>query len=92
MANISIKRDHNLGQDEAQKRIRQMEPKLKEKYGVSLDWSSDEDASISGKGVSGNVKVDSSKLNINLKLGILLKPMEGKIRESLQRQVDKALT
>ena len=90
MSNIKVERNHALGDAEAKKRIESIEPKLKERYGVKLAWSGNQ-AKITGAGVSGQVEVGSDRLAIDLKLGMLVRPFATKIRESLERQVDKAL-
>lgn len=90
MSEIKIDRNHALGTSEAKTRVNNLEPKLKEKYGVSLDWNGNT-ANVKGTGVSGTLSVDEAKVSVNLKLGLLLRPMAGKIREGLEAQVDKAL-
>jgi putative polyhydroxyalkanoate system protein len=91
MSDIKIERAHKLGKDEAKKRLLALEPKLKEKYGVSLDWQADGNAKVKGTGVSGNLELGADKLTLELKLGLLLKAMSGKIRGALEHQLDKAL-
>ncbi len=91
MSEIKIERAHGLGQSEAQRRVTELEPKLKDKYGVKLDWKGSQ-AQVKGTGVSGTLNVHNDKVAIDIKLGLLLRPMAGKIREALERQIDKALT
>jgi putative polyhydroxyalkanoate system protein len=90
MADIKIERNHSLGKAEAKKRVLDLETKLKEKYGVKLDWRGDK-ADVKGTGVSGSLDVGEARVALELKLGLLLKPMGGKIRQAIERTVDKAL-
>lgn len=90
MSEIKIERNHELGEAEAKKRVLEMEQKLKEKYGVSLAWSGNT-AQVKGSGVSGTIAVEEQKVAVAIKLGLMLRPLAGKIREGLERQVDKAL-
>jgi putative polyhydroxyalkanoate system protein len=90
MAEIKIERSHGLGSAGAKKRIESMEPKLKEKYSVKLEWSGDT-ASLTGAGVTGTISVEPERLAVNLKLGLLLRPLAGKIREGMETQLDAAL-
>ncbi|MEL6544401.1 MAG: polyhydroxyalkanoic acid system family protein [Myxococcota bacterium] len=90
MADIEMSRDHSLGADGATERLKGIEPKLKEKYGVTLAWSGPV-ADVKGKGVSGKITVEEAKVALQLKLGLMLKPLKGKIQEGIERQVDKAL-
>lgn len=90
MSNVKVERDHALGAEIAATRIKQIEPKLKERYGVTLDWKGTS-ADIKGKGVSGTVTVEDARVALDLKLGLMLKPLAGKIREGIEKQVDQAL-
>lgn len=90
MSEIRIERCHQLGRAEAQRRVTEIEPKLRERFGVRLEWDGDQ-AQLKGSGVSGSVAVSDAQLAIDIKLGLLLRPMAGKIRESLERQIDRAL-
>lgn len=90
MSEIKIDRAHNLGLAEARKRVDALGPKLKEKYGVSLEWNGNT-ANVKGSGVSGTLAVEDAKVAVNVKLGLLLRPLAGKIKEGLEHQVNKAL-
>jgi len=90
MAEIKIERTHALGSAGAKERIESMEPKLKEKYSVKLEWNGDT-ASLKGTGVTGTISVEAQRVAVNLKLGLLLRPLAGKIREGLETQIDAAL-
>lgn len=90
MSEIKIEKQHALGEAEAKKRVVEMEAKLKEKYGVTLAWRGNE-ADLKGSGVSGVLRVSASAVAVDVKLGLMLRPLAGKIREGLERQVDKAL-
>ena len=90
MSEIRIEKNHTLGKSEAHKRVVNMEPKLKERYGVKLDWRGDE-AEVKGTGVTGKLSVADGRIAIDIKLGLLLRPMAGKIRTALERQLDQAL-
>ena len=91
MAEIKIERNHTLGKNEAQKRVSELEPKLKEKYGVHLEWQPDGTAKVKGTGVTGSLALGADSLDLEIKLGLLLKPMSGRIRGALEHQIDKAL-
>lgn len=90
MAEIRIERNHQLGKREAHRRLAEIEPKLKEKYGVELTWAGDH-AQVKGTGVSGQLSLGEERLALDLKIGLLLRPMAGKIRTALERQIDQAL-
>lgn len=90
MADIHMTRDHALGAEGATDRLKGIEPKLKEKYGVTLAWTGHR-AEVKGTGVSGRITVEEARVGLELKLGLMLKPLKGKIQEGIERQVEKAL-
>jgi putative polyhydroxyalkanoate system protein len=90
MSDIKIDRPHKLGAEEAKKRFAGVEAKLKERYGVSLEWNG-LTATFRGTGFSGDVLVSDNRIFINLKLGLLVRAFAGRIRESIERQVDEKL-
>lgn len=90
MSEIKIERAHKLGSKEARKRVDNLEAKLKEKYGVSLEWNGNV-ANVKGTGVSGTLAVEDAKVAVNIKLGLLLRPLAGQIKQGLEHQVNKAL-
>jgi putative polyhydroxyalkanoate system protein len=90
MGSIQIKKQHHLGRGEAHRRVEQLEPELKQKYGVQLDWHGDR-ADVSGSRLSGQLVVDDSELSIQLKIGLPLVPVQAKIRSALEQRLAHAL-
>jgi putative polyhydroxyalkanoate system protein len=90
MSDIKIDRPHKLGSEEAKKRFAGIEAKLKERYGISLEWRG-LSATFKGTGVTGDVQVGNDRISINLKLGFLVRAFAAKIRDSIERQVDEKL-
>ncbi|MEO1171723.1 MAG: polyhydroxyalkanoic acid system family protein [Myxococcota bacterium] len=90
MADIEMSRDHDLGAQGATDRLKGIEDKLRDKYGVTLAWAGNV-ADVKGKGVSGKITVEETLVSLSLKLGMMLKPLKGKIREGIERSVEKAL-
>ncbi len=90
MGNIQIKKPHHLDRGEAHRRVEQMEPELKQKYGVQLEWHGDQ-ADVHASKLSGHLVVGDSQLSLDLKLGLPLVPLQGKIRTALNQQLDRAL-
>ncbi len=90
MSEIKIERIHALGATEARKRITKIEAKLKENYGVNLEWNGNT-ANVKGTGVSGTLVVEEKRVAVNIKLGLLLRPLAGTVRESLEKQLSKGL-
>jgi putative polyhydroxyalkanoate system protein len=90
MSTIKIERKHSLGEDAVRNRVGEIEPMLKEKFGVRLAWRG-KDADIEGRGVSGSVRISGDILAIDLKLGLLVRPFAAKIRRVMEARIDEAL-
>ena len=91
MADIDIERKHTFSQAEAREKVKVVEDNLRNRFGVSVQWNSDDEASFKGKGFSGTLRVTNEIVKITVKLGMLLKPLSGKIRQGIESGVDKAL-
>lgn len=91
MADIHIERQHNLQAATLKDRLAEMEGKLQERYGVTLVWRGDT-ADVKGTGVSGTISILPHAVQVALKLGFLVKPFASKIQETMERQLEKALT
>ena len=83
MSKIKLERDHGMGSaDEAKALVAPVEEKLKERYGVTLDWNGN-NAKIKGVGISGQFNLNDTKILVEIKLGLLLRPMARKIEEGV---------
>lgn len=89
MSTIAIEKQHTLGLAGARERVKKIEAKLKERHGIAMTWQSDTRADIKATGVSGQVELSATSIAIHIKLGLLLRPLAGKIREGLQHSVDR---
>ena len=90
MSEINIERNHKLGQQEIKRRLAEMETKLKERYGVQVAWRGNE-ADVKGTGVTGTIALSETHVAVKLKLGLMVRPLAGKIREQMEKQLDQAL-
>jgi putative polyhydroxyalkanoate system protein len=90
MGNIKIQKPHHLGREEAHRRVEQMEPELKDKYGVKLDWHGDR-ADVKSSKLSGQLVVDDNQLSLDVNLRLPLMPLQGKIRTALEQRIHRAL-
>jgi putative polyhydroxyalkanoate system protein len=90
MSEIRVEQRHTMGAAEAKKRVVALEPRLQERYGLDLTWT-DDNASFSGKGFSGSLRVGADRVTIELKLGLLVRPFAGRIADAMREVLAKAL-
>lgn len=69
MSHVHVRQPHALSRDAAKAKLASFQ-ELLGKYRVSLTWKGDT-ATISGLGVSGDVKVSDAAVDVDVKLGML---------------------
>lgn len=87
---MRIRRNHNLGVEEARKRADRVAADLKQQFSVSSTWQGDA-LHVKGNGVSGQLHVDDEHFELNVTLGFALKLMEGPIRTVIEKTIDEEL-
>lgn len=90
MSDISIKRAHNRSHADAMKLAENVAYKLGKLFQMEHHWE-DETLHFERSGVKGKLEVGSTDVLITAKLGLLLKPMKGKIMEELEKAIDREL-
>ncbi|MGD2111833.1 MAG: polyhydroxyalkanoic acid system family protein [Gammaproteobacteria bacterium] len=90
MANIHIKRSHNLPRDEARARVERIAEDLKRKLDAEYAWKGDS-LQFHRTGASGSIDVGDGFIDLNIKLGMLLVPIKGKIEETIREHINSAL-
>jgi putative polyhydroxyalkanoate system protein len=91
MANIHIKRAHNLEQAEVRERIEKIASRLQDKLEAKMSWEGDT-LNIKRSGATGSMEVGEKFIDCNVKLGMLLMPLKGAIESALNEAIDKALS
>jgi putative polyhydroxyalkanoate system protein len=87
---LRIKRQHDLGVDEAKRRVDVVAGKLSSDYALRSDWRGNT-LGFSGSGVNGEVDVAQDSIEFKVKLGFALMMMEGPIRRSIEKALDQEL-
>ena len=87
---MRLKKRHDLGLDEAKKRIDGVADKLHERFSVTADWDGD-DLRVSGNGINGHIAVDEHTVLVELRLGLALMFLEGQIRSGIENAMDEHL-
>ena len=88
MADIDIKRAHNLGLKAARAAADRMAEHLGRKFGLEGDWKGNV-LEFERPGVTGSLAVDDKDLRLTVNLGFLLKAMRGSIEGAVHEELDK---
>lgn len=87
---MRIRRNHNLGLEEARKRADRVAADLKDQFSVRSEWQGNA-LHVEGSGVSGELRVDETHFELDVKLSFALKLMEGPIRSVIEKTIDEEL-
>ncbi|MFK7894882.1 MAG: polyhydroxyalkanoic acid system family protein [Myxococcota bacterium] len=91
MADISMKRKHDLEADEVRERIEKVADKIADRIGGSWDWDGDE-AICEAKGAKARVGYDEKEVSMDVSLPRLLRPMRGKLESKIAEYFDRYFT
>jgi putative polyhydroxyalkanoate system protein len=91
MTNIHLKRNHNLDRDDARAKVEELAESLKDKLGAEYHWDGDT-LRFQRTGASGFIDVSrEGVVEVDVKLGLVLRPMKGVIEKSISEGFETAL-
>lgn len=90
MADIEIRRGHQLGLKAARAVADRMAESLGRKFGLNGDWEGNV-LRFQRPGVTGSLSVDDRAMHLSVSLGLLLKAMKGSIERAVNDELDKLL-
>lgn len=94
MADIQLRRDHDLGLARARKVALKWAEHVEKKFDMEctiLEGDASDTVEFTRSGVSGTMEVSGSHFELQAKLGFLLGAFAGQIEAEIQRQLDEAL-
>jgi putative polyhydroxyalkanoate system protein len=90
MAVIKLKRKHPLGAKKAKSTVEALAKKLKKDLNADYHWEGSR-LKFQRSGASGHIDVTEEELDIEIKLGMLLSPLKGKIEKTIHDEIDQRL-
>ena len=87
MADIEVRRSHDLGLAAARRAAEQMASDLARKFDVRATWQGDT-LRFERPGVSGFVTLTQAELHLSISLGFLLKAMQESIEKLVLQELD----
>jgi putative polyhydroxyalkanoate system protein len=90
MASISIHRHHHLGLSEARDLVVTLARSLEKELSAKWRWEGDE-LRFERVGASGLVRVAADQLAVEIKLGLLLRPLRDSIAAEINERLDNLL-
>lgn len=90
MADISIKRKHQLGLKGARTAADKMADKLGEKFDLAGEWDGNV-LVFQRTGVNGTLEISDNEMHLQVTLNFMLKMMKGPIEQAVHEQLEKVL-
>jgi putative polyhydroxyalkanoate system protein len=90
MPNIHLKHRHSLSKNETRKRVDAVARDLKKEYKMEYAWEGDS-VRFKRSGASGLLALGEDFVEVDIKLGMLLAPLKGKIEDTLRRDIETKL-
>jgi putative polyhydroxyalkanoate system protein len=90
VASITIQRRHRLGLAQARERVGELAHALEQDLEATWQWQGDE-LRFERAGASGCVRVDEERLDVEVKLGLLLRPFRERIAAQISDRLDSLI-
>ncbi len=90
MSDIKYVRKHSLPLAQAKKIAQKTADDLAEEYDLVSEWE-DDTLHFHRSGVNGHMRVTPSEIDLDVKLGFLLKPFKAKFEQHIERHLDELL-
>jgi putative polyhydroxyalkanoate system protein len=88
MADIDIRRSHDMSMKDARAAAEKMAAHLGKKFGLKGDWEGDT-LHFDRPGVAGSLHLTPKHLKLAVTLGFMLKLMRGSIEQAVKEELDK---
>ena len=86
MSNIHVKHKHSLSPEETRKRVEDIAKGLRKEYKIDYVWKGDR-LLFKRSGASGNLDLGDGFIELNIKLGMVLAPLKGKIEKTIRQNI-----
>jgi putative polyhydroxyalkanoate system protein len=86
MSNIHVKYKHALSPEETRKRVEKIAKGLKKEYKIDYAWKGDR-LLFKRSGAAGNVDLGDGFIELDIKLGMVLAPLKGKIEKTIKQNI-----
>jgi putative polyhydroxyalkanoate system protein len=90
MSEIRMVRRHSLTLKQAKAAAQKAADKLAQEYELKSEWDGDT-LRFERSGVSGEMHVTDSEIDLTVKLGLLLRPFKAKLEEQIDANLSQAL-
>lgn len=90
MADIKYVRSHALSLQDAKKVAQKTADQLADEYDLKSKWNGDT-LHFHRSGIEGHMHVTERHIDLNVRLGLLLRPFKAKFEQHIERHLDELL-
>ena len=90
MATIQITRSHQLDPETVRGKVQELANMLVEKLSAEYTWEKDR-LIFKRTGANGFVRISDQELEVEVKLGMMLRPLKGTIEKTITEYLDQQL-
>ena len=90
MATIHITRAHQLDQETVRDKVQELANTLVEKLSAEYQWERDR-LVFNRSGANGFIRIGNQELEVEVKLGMMLRPLKGTIEKTITEYLDQQL-
>jgi putative polyhydroxyalkanoate system protein len=92
MANISISRSFTSSQAEVKEQLEGLTSELSSRYDLKCQWESENHLTFKRSGASGEIVIGEGTVSFDMKLGMLLSALKGKVESKVNRFMDEHIS
>lgn len=86
MSKIHVKHKHALSPKETRNRVEEIAKDLKKEYKIDYAWKGDR-LLFRRSGAAGNLDLGDGFIELDIKLGLVLAPLKGKIEQAIKQNI-----
>jgi putative polyhydroxyalkanoate system protein len=91
MSRIHVKHEHSLDPQEIRQRVEGIAKGLKKEYKIDYVWKDDR-LLFRRSGATGSVRLGDGFVELDIKLGLVLAPLKGKIEKTIHRNISAQIS
>ncbi|MBD2858504.1 polyhydroxyalkanoic acid system family protein [Spongiibacter sp. KMU-158] len=91
MSDIAIVQTHTLSESELLELVQMVVDKMEQRYQLVPTWVAENTVSLQRTGVKGMLTFDAQQVEVNIKLGMMMRPLRGTIENAVREALREKL-
>ncbi|MFN2327996.1 MAG: polyhydroxyalkanoic acid system family protein [Chromatocurvus sp.] len=88
MSEFRLSKTHTMSREALRETARSLAERLEAQHGMRAHWQGDDVVAIKGSGLDARLSIDDRQIEVNVRLGFLASPFQGRLRAEIQRYLD----